>query len=475
MDKSTQATSTDQTDTSSVVPRRFLVPFAMVTSLFALWGFANDVTNPMVRSFEDVFRLSATQSSLVQQAFYYGYAIMAIPAALVIRKTSFKTGIVVGLSLYAGGALLFWPASQIMQFNLFLLSFLIITFGLSFLETAANPYILSMGSQESATRRLNLAQAFNPMGSLAGMFVAGNLVLPFLWTNEFRGEQVEAHPEYKTMLPAEVEDRVQDSIDEYIDANPDAHKEHLSHDLGIIRLPYLVIGTVVAALLVAFIVSKMPDTGYTDAPLDLGSIFQSLLSFRYIGGVIAQAAYVGAQIACWTYIIHYGITQLGWTAQQSQNANICAMVIFLCFRWVWTYVLQFVNSGMLLGILAVGGLLFCCGAAWIQGVAGIVSLIATSSCMSAMFPTIYGIALKDLSVDKAKLASAGLIVSIAGGGLVPKIQSMVIDRPNISIAGIVDPVRASFLVPACCFIIVIVYGFGIYLQETKRPTRELRD
>lgn len=463
--------STGDDGQTSVVPRQYLFPFILVTSLFALWGFANDVTNPMVRSFEDVFRLTAKQSSLVQQAFYYGYAIMAIPAALLIRKTSFKSGIVIGLLLYTAGALLFWPASQMMQFYMFLISFLVITFGLSFLETAANPYILSMGPQATATRRLNLAQAFNPMGSLMGMFVAGNLVLPFLWANQFRDEQLAAHPEYKTMLPSESNERIQAAIDGFIEANPSDYQQNLAHDLGVIRMPYLIIGLVVAAVLITFLVSKMPDTGHSEEPIHLKEILRSLMTFRYLGGVLAQAAYVGAQIACWTYIIHYGITQLGWTAQQSQNANICAMVTFLCFRWIWTYVLSYVSSGLLLGLLAIGGALACTGAAFIQGTPGIVSLIATSACMSAMFPTIYGIALNEMSVENAKLASAGLIISIAGGGLVPRLQSDVIDSTGLNVAGLTDPVRVSFLVPAACFLIVIVYGFAIHFLESSEKKR----
>lgn len=457
----------EPTALGGIVPRKYLFPFFLVTSLFALWGFANDVTNPMVRSFEDVFRLTAKQSSLVQQAFYYGYAIMAIPAALVIRKFSFKTGIVIGLMLFGCGALLFWPASQIMQFEVFLISFLVITFGLSFLETSANPYILSMGPQKTATQRLNLAQAFNPMGSLTGMFVAGSLVLPFLWTNEFRAEQHENHPEYKTMLPSEANTNVQAAIDDFIKANPDEYKKNLGHDLGVIRMPYLIIGLVVLSVLALFLISKLPDTGHTDEPVNMDQLIGNLLTFRYLGGVLAQALYVGAQIACWTYIIHYGITQLGWTAAESQQANIYAMVCFLITRWVWTAVLRYVSPGLLLGVLAICGALSCAGAAFLTGIPGIVSLAATSCFMSAMFPTIYGIALKDLPVSDAKLASAGLIISIAGGGFIPMLQSAVIDKTGLEFMGLTESMRISFLVPASCFLFVILYGFVIHFSEKK--------
>ncbi len=197
--------ATDSSPSDCVVPRKYLYPFALVTSLFALWGFANDITNPLVKAFKDIFLISNAQSSLVQTAFYGGYATMAIPAALVIRKLSFKSGIVIGLLLYSIGALLFIPASLSMQFNLFLIALYILTFGLAFLETSANPYILSMGPEQTATRRLNLAQAFNPMGSLIAMTVASQLILPSLQISDFRKEQMAAHSEYATMLPGVVD------------------------------------------------------------------------------------------------------------------------------------------------------------------------------------------------------------------------------------------------------------------------------
>ena len=163
-----------------LVPKKYLLTFILITSLFALWGFANDITNPMVAAFQTVMELSAAKASLVQFAFYGGYATMAIPAALFIRKYSYKSGILLGLGLYAFGALLFIPAAEYQQFSFFCLSLYILTFGLAFLETTANPFILSLGDKETSTRRLNMAQAFNPVGSLSGMAVASFLVLPFL-------------------------------------------------------------------------------------------------------------------------------------------------------------------------------------------------------------------------------------------------------------------------------------------------------
>ncbi|MCA9241232.1 MAG: L-fucose:H+ symporter permease, partial [Planctomycetales bacterium] len=283
-----------------LVPDKYFFAFVLVTSLFALWGFANNLTDPMVKAFQEVFRLETWQGSLVQFAFYGGYATMAIPAALVIRKASFKVGIICGLGLYATGALLFIPASIAMQFWLFLISLYILTFGLAFLETAANPYILSMGAPETATRRLNLAQAFNPVGSILGATVAAQLVMPMLWVSDFRGEQQKAHPEYAEMMPAEVDGLLNAALDGYVAENPAEFRERQVHDLGVIRAPYIVIALVVLAVLATFIVSAMPNTGHSEDPIHLFEVLRNLATFRYLGGVVAQTVYVGAQIMCWT-------------------------------------------------------------------------------------------------------------------------------------------------------------------------------
>ena len=204
---------------AKLIERKYLVTFILVTTLFALWGFANDITNPMVAAFQTVMELTAAKASMVQFAFYGGYATMAIPAALFIRKYSYKSGILLGLALYAIGAFLFIPAAAQESFTFFCLSLYILTFGLAFLETTANPFILSLGAKETSTRRLNMAQAFNPMGSLCGMSVASLIVLPQLWSDrrDAAGQII-----FGTLSEAEKADiRV--------------------HDLAVIRDPYVAI------------------------------------------------------------------------------------------------------------------------------------------------------------------------------------------------------------------------------------------
>lgn len=443
-----------------VVPSQYLYVFILVTSLFALWGFANDITNPLVKAFREIFLISNAQSSLVQVAFYGGYATMAIPAALVIRKYSFKSGIVVGLTLYAAGALMTIPASMAMNFNIFLVGFYVLTFGLAFLETSANPYILSMGPRETATRRLNLAQAFNPIGSLTGMVVASMFVLSSLDVAEFRQNEIDSHPEYATMLPSEVDGEVTAALENFAATQPEAHAAMQANDLGIVMIPYVIIALVVIGVLALFLMSKMPDTGHEEEKIDLGPLLKRLANFHYLGGVVAQAFYVGAQIMCWTFIIHYGMTLLGLTAAQAQNYNIIAMVLFLTSRFICTFILKYLNPGILLSILAVGGGALTMGAIFIQGMTGLYCLIGVSACMSLMFPTIYGIALHDLTPNDAKLGSAGLIFAIVGGALMPRLQGGMIDGDGMTIAGVaLESIRASFFLPVLCFIVIAIYGF----------------
>lgn len=398
---------------TEVVPTKFILPFIMVTSLFALWGFANDITNPLVKAFRDIFQISNAQSSLVQLAFYGGYATMALPAAIFIRKFSYKYGIVLGLALYASGAFLTIPASLFESFNLFLLGFYILTFGLAFLETTANPYILSMGPEATATRRLNFAQAFNPIGSLTGMFVA-----MFFIQQQLTGER--------------------------------------SSDLEIVRIPYTIIGIVVLVVLVAFLVVKMPMQGDATGDVRLGATASRLLQNpNYREGVVAQAFYVGAQIMCWTFIFHYAEDSLGMPAEVASRYNIAAMILFCSSRFVCTYLLKFVQPGKLLMVLALGGMCTTLGAIFLSGIAGLYCIVAISACMSLMFPTIYGIALNGLGED-AKLGSAGLIFAIVGGALMPPLQGTVIDWGQV--LGM-SATRFSFFLPVLCFIIIAAYGF----------------
>lgn len=454
-----------QTSNPPIIEKRYWFSFILVASLFPLWGFANDITNPLVKAFKDIFLISNAQSSMVQFAFYLGYGIMAIPAAIFIRKYSYKSGILLGLALYAIGATLFIPASVYMEFYFFLAALWILTCGLALLETTANPYVLSMGHPDTSTQRLNLAQAFNPIGSLTGMFIASTFILNKLQVEEFRQAEKAAHPEYATMLPSDVDAQLVQSLNDFSVNEPVAHKAMQAADLATVKGPYVAIAIVVAIVFLGFLFSKLPSTitHKNDFTFDeFKATFKRLLSNgRYVEGVIAQAFYVGAQIMCWTFIIHYGMTSVGLTASEAQSYNMIAMGIFLASRFICTFLLGFIRPGQLLMVLAAGGIALISGVIFLGGMSGLYCLIGVSACMSLMFPTIYGIALKGLG-DDASLGSAGLVMAIVGGALMPPMQGALID--GSSIIGDIPSVQTSFFLPMICFIMIALYGFRAHVK-----------
>ncbi|MBG7629623.1 MAG: L-fucose:H+ symporter permease [Bacteroidetes bacterium] len=416
-----------------VVSKEVLVPFILITSLFALWGFANDITNPMVAAFATVMEISTAKAALVQFAFYGGYATMAIPAALFVQKYNYKKGIILGLILYAIGALLFFPAAQYEVFGFFLVSLYILTFGLAFLETTANPYILSMGDEETATRRLNLAQSFNPIGSLLGMFVASKFILSALDSDKRNaaGELI-----FTTL------DEAQKAVIR-------------THDLLIIRNPYIILGFVVIAMLLVILFSKMPTTVKTDNEFNaIDSIKRLIKNVKYREGVIAQMFYVAAQIMCWTFIIQYA-DNLGIVKSTAQNYNIVAMGIFLSSRFISTMLMKYINSRKMLTFFAIGAMITVSGVILIEGIIGLYLLVATSAFMSLMFPTIYGIALNKLG-DDSTLGAAGLVMAIVGGALMPPLQGAIIDLGTV---GWLPAVNFSFILPFISFCVIAFYGY----------------
>ena len=460
---------------AKLVEKKYLLTFILITTLFALWGFANDITNPMVAAFQTVMELSATKASMVQFAFYGGYATMAIPAALFIRRFSYKKGILLGLALYAIGAFLFIPAAAYQQFSFFCLSLYILTFGLAFLETTANPYILSLGTKETSTRRLNLAQAFNPMGSLCGMSVASLIVLPQLWSDrrDSAGQIV-----FNTLSEAEKADiRL--------------------HDLAVIRNPYVAIGLVVVVMLIVIALCiKERDSRGVENSIDSGYEVRGTLGENsfvegedgnlaprtshhvprkntlsrlwhnrvYREGVVAQMFYVAAQIMTWTFIIQYA-DHLGINKATAQMYNIVAMCLFLGSRFISTFLMKYVNTRVLLTIFAIGAGLCSLGAISIVGMAGLYCLVGISFFMSLMFPTIYGIALENVDSYDASLGAAFLVMAIVGGALMPPLQGMIIDQQTIMGH---PAVNVSYVLPLICFVVVGLYGIRAHRLS---PTR----
>ena len=429
----------------------YVLPFMLITTCFALWGFANDVTTPMVKAFSKIFRMSVTEGALVPVAFYLGYFVMAFPAALFIQRYSFKQGVLIGLALYATGALLFFPAQQMGMFAPFLLAYFVMTCGLSFLETSCNPYVYCMGSEETATRRLNLAQAFNPLGVLAGSYVAMHYI-------------------QARMSPITSNERLALSDEQF-----EAVKQH---DLSVLIQPYVYIGLFIIVLILLIWLTKMPKISGTSSKKPLRKSLSELLHMKnYREGVIAQFFYIGAQVMCWTFIIQYGtrvFVSEGMDERAaeilSQQYNIAALVLFTVFRFICTYFLKYVAPGRLLTILAVIGGVAVLGVMLFTNVNGMYCLVLVSACMSLMFPTIYGIALRGVGESNVKVASAGLIMAILGGSVFPPLQASIIDL-KWSFLGL-PSTNVSFIVPLLCFAVVAWYGHRAYMRHEIYKTQQ---
>ena len=421
-----------------VVPKKVLIPFILVTLLFTLWGFANAVTDPMVQAFKKVLELSNSQAAWVQMAFYGGYFCMALPAAMFMRKYSYKTCILIGLGLYATGALLFYPAALSEKFWFFCLGLYILTFGLAFLETAANPYALALGPKETATQRLNLAQAFNPVGLILGLLVAQQFVLKKLKSDDIADFS---------------------SLDE-------ASKILIkTSDLLVIRDPYVILGLVLIGVFILFAIIKMPQSKDENAMPDISNTFSALAKDRnYVLGLLAQILYVGAQIMCWTYIYQYA-EGIGMDSVSAGYYQMVAFVLFTVGRAIGTYLLRFMNSGKLLMYFALFAMVFVLGTIFLNSTTGLYSLVGVSFCMSLMFPTIYGIALGNLTEEQSKVGSAGLVMAIVGGALLPKLQGNIIDAGGNGVSDIlilgVSEVNFSFILPLLCFFYIAWYGLII--------------
>ncbi|MGB5554594.1 MAG: L-fucose:H+ symporter permease [Flavobacteriaceae bacterium] len=431
-----------------VVPKELLVPFIAATSIFALWGFANDLTNPMVAAFKKVMVLSNAEAYNVQFAFYFGYGVMAIPAALFIRKFSYKSGLLLGLALYAIGAMLFYPAAENGSYTYFLISLFVITCGLGFLETTSNPLILSMGSSKTATQRLNLAQSFNPIGSLTGMLIAKFVVLDRILSADYA------------------------SSDEIVALGAEKAAEIKAFDLAVISLPYIAVGLFVAVVFFVIWRTKIPVMTLGEELSISESIRRIFKSKTYLLGVIAQMFYVGAQIMCWTAIFQL-VEYLNESSNLGIDAtwwNIAAMISFVTTRFIGTALMRKINPAKLLALFGLAATLMCAGVIFSSGLSSIVFLVLVSVFMSIMFPTIYGLALRNMG-EEAKLASSGLIMAIVGGALLPKLQATIMDYGDTlngqevfgdAILGDITEIHFSFILPLVCLLFVAFYGIYAY-------------
>ncbi len=426
-----------EASSSPIVPRENFVPFMLLVSCFALWGLVNAMAEALVPAFGKVFSVTNQGSALALVSHYGAYAVLAIPAALIVKKYSYKAGVLLGLGVFFIGVLGYIPAAMGQSYDIFLTSIFIYASGCSILETSCNPYVISMGSQETAVRRLNFAQAFNPMGCLIGLLV-GKFVI-------FGNFHPSTREQRLTMSPEEL-------------------KPILSSDLFWLVTPYIVLAAVALIIWLCIFVRRMPEGSDTEhSPHFLQSVKRLLSLPRYYWGVITQFFYVGLQTMVWAFVVKYAMETVHCKEEQGMTYYIYSMVCFIVARVVCTALMKRFNPAHMMALLAVVGIVLCLGAIYLPGYAGLYCLIAISACLSLMFPTIYGIALRGLGPE-VKLGAAGLIMAILGGALVPMVFAFNLDHGTLKALtfGLFSEtesiVRSSFYIPLACLFIVLAYS-----------------
>lgn len=424
-----ETTASNGSRKPQLLPAGDLLPFVLLASCFAWWGIANNMTDPLVRAFTGIFdNLTNFQSSLIQFAFYGAYFGLAIPGSIIARKFGYKKGVLIGLGLYAVGCFLFYPASLIQQFIPFLIAFYVLAGGLSILETNANPYVLVLGPEATATQRLNLAQSFNPVGSVIGTLLCQILILAKL---EHLKEQT---------------------------------TETTAQQLAIVITPYLIIGGILVIVWITIAMIKMPYVVESDKNVHFAATAQRLLKNpNYVFAVIAQFFYVGAQISVWTYTVYYIPDQLGLSGSEAlKYYHTPALIIFGVFRFIATAVMSRVAPHTVLKYMAIAGAICTVIVIIVGGKIGGIALVGISACMSLMFPTIFGLGSRGLGED-TKIGGSGLIMAILGGALLTPLQGYIIDVSNVSI---------SYIVPLVCFVVIVTYS--VFAGKVKLPAASVK-
>lgn len=407
-----------------IIPRGGLPGFLILASCFAWWGLANNMTDPLVKAFTGIYDdLSNFQASLIQFAFYGAYFCLAIPGALLNRRFSYKVGVLTGLGIYILGCFLFYPASQANSFYVFLIAFYVLAGGLAILETAADPYILSIGPEKTATQRLNLAQSFNPIGSIIGTLLCQILILKKLEISR-------------------------------LESSTSGIEEIRANELLIVVTPYLAVGLFMILIWILIAVMRMPEVDAHAKTPDKRIHFKDSMGrlirqANFVFAVVAQFFYVGAQITVWTFTVYYIPDQLNISDSESLKYHTAALVLFAVMRWVCTALMSFVRPSGLLLAMATAATLCSLLVIFVGGIVGVLALVAISACMSLMFPTIFGLGTKGLGQD-TKIGSSCLVMAILGGALIPLIQARMIDFYSVS---------ASYSVPLVCFIVIAAFAW----------------
>ena len=452
---------------SPIVPKKFLAIFVLLSSCFALWGLLNNMTDNLVPSFQKIFMTSQSTAGYVQVSFYGAYSVIALLASFLIQKKGYRVGVLVGLGVYCLGALLYVPAAALQSFWTFIVGIFIVAGGCAVLETTCNPYVLALGDESTAVRRLNFAQMFNPVGSFMGIFLAQQLILA-------------------NLNPATVAERQA--------MEPAALDAIVHHELFWVCVPYVAVCAVAAAIWVFFFVSKPTEIDRVEAErTSFAEVFGILAhSPRWYCGVVAQVFYVGVQIAAWTWMNVYCQKELGVTAKEGASYYLIAFSLFMVCRWICTYLMKWFEPAKMMAVFALFAVLSSFGVMYLPSDVvftvgnlpfswNVVALCSMSGFMSLMFPTIYGIGLGGIDPKAHKLGAAGLIMAIVGGALLTPWMAAIIDKPGFwaklvpMFDATVDPnlhassmsLRAAFVVPAICFAVVGLYALAFRGRRVK--------
>ncbi len=420
----------------------YLLPFILVTSLFFLWGLANSLNGTLIKHFQTALNLNRAQAGIVDSAFYIGYFVMAIPAGFILNKVGYKKGILIGLALYAIGALLFYPAASTRTYGIFLFALFIIACGLAFLETAANPYVTTLGDPATAPRRLNFSQSFNGLSIIFGPVIGGLFII--------------SSKEY---------------TNDVLNAMPFAQAEAIRmEEANSVQVPYLILAGIVLVVAVLFSLIRMPELS---SSAESSATMKGILRHRHlVFGIIAQFFYVGAQASIWGYFIdlklHYAHDDdfeiVRWLYRITENMSattIAAMhasfaaSLFMLGRFVGTWLLNFVRAERLLFIYAIACIMLILTAWLTTGLMAVGALSLTYFFMSIMFPTIFSLSIKELG-PQVKLGSSLVIMAIVGGAALPPITGL------LSLSGL----EHALLVPLISFVVIAYFGWQGYKIKT---------
>jgi FHS family L-fucose permease-like MFS transporter len=398
------------------------IPFILVTALFLFWGIPNNLNDILIKQFMKSFELSRLEAGLIQSAFYLGYFLLAIPAAMIMRKYSYKVGLVIGMIFYSIGTFLFWPAAHSGEYLFFLIALFVIASGLSFLETGANPFIAGLGSPESSERRLNFSQAFNPFGSILGVLIGTIFIFSGIEHDQAKVEMLKQTGEYSSYLESET--------------------------MRVVR-PYMVLGVIIFLWAILIMRTKFPEMASEEKKSENKGNPRELFKHRhFLTGVLAQFCYVGAQVGTWSYFIQYAQDYTGITEKSAGLFLTGTLLAFLIGRFSATVIMKYIKPGKLMGLYAIMNILLMSIAVFFPGWVGVWSVFLSSFFMSLMFPTIFALGIKGLGAN-TKIAGSIIVMAIIGGGIFTPLMGLIAGKSMAN----------AMLIPLGCYCVISFYAF----------------